>query len=153
MSRTPRKAPGTTIHRVGLPKFSTNLYQARIEKGMSMSDLARKIWGTFTDARGYEVPKNKDRISRWEKGDQIPEPHNLRLLADALDMSPEELAPDLTASAIDRDSTPAINVTMVQGQPGRVHLVVNTLTSLEVASKIIALLSSDPMVLASGTTP
>lgn len=111
-----------------------------------MSDLARKIWGTVTDTRGYEVPKNKDRISRWERGDQSPEPHNLQLLAEALDMTPEELAPDLTASAIDRDDHPAVNMTMIQGQPGRVHLVVNTLTSLEIASKIIALLSSDPVV-------
>ncbi len=146
MSKVPKTARASPIQRVGLPKFSTKLYEARLAKGLSMSDLARKIWGTVTDTRGYEVPKNKDRISRWENGDQVPEPHNLRLLAEALDMTVEELAPDLTAAAIDRNAQPAVQMTMVQGQPGKVHLVVNTLTSLAVASQIIALLSGDTMV-------
>lgn len=150
MTKTPRKAPTTPIERIGLPKFSRNLYEARLARGLSMSDLARKIWGTVTDTRGYEIPKNKDRISRWENGEQVPEPGNLRLLADALDMSVEELAPDLTAKAIDKNAQPAVNMTMIQGQPGKVHLVINTLTSLDIASKIIALLSSDPTVSAAG---
>jgi len=82
MSKTPRHrlapsaappSPATAtvapVERLGIKKFATRLYELRTEAGMSMSDLARKIWGTTTDARGYPVAKNKDRISRWEKGD------------------------------------------------------------------------------------
>lgn len=144
MARTPRRNPNTRI--IGMPKFSTNLYRLRVEKGMSQSDLAREIWGTVTDARGYTVAKNKDRISRWENGSQVPEAQNLQAVADALGVSVEDLAPDLTAKRMDADENPAVQMTMVQGQPGRVHLIVNTLTSLEIASKVIALLSSDPAV-------
>jgi transcriptional regulator with XRE-family HTH domain len=148
MAKTPRRAPaGSNMQTVGMTPFKTRLYQLRTAKGLSMSDLARSIWGTFTDARGYEVARNKDRISRWEKGDQTPEPQNLELLAKALDVTIDELAPDLTAKRIDQ-SDAAISMTMVAGQPDRVHLVVNTLTSLDIASKIIAMLSADPMMAA-----
>lgn len=147
MPKTPRNAP--PIARIGMPKFSTNLHRLRVNKGLSQSDLARTIWGTTTDSRGYTVPKNKDRISRWENGDQTPEPHNLQALADALGVTVDELAPDITARAMAEDSAPAVQMTMVQGQPGRVHLIVNTLTSLDVASKIIAMLSNDQDLLAS----
>lgn len=133
-----------TLERIGLPTFSAKLYQFRTAAGMSMSDLARKIWGTTVDARGYETAKNKDRISRWEKGDQLPEPQNLALLAKALGVTIEELAPDLTAQSVDRQP-PAISMTMVAGHPDKVHLVINTLCSLAVAAKIIAQLSEDPV--------
>lgn len=149
MTKSPRNAPvGADPRMLGMTPFKTRLYQLRTEKGMSMSDLARAIWGTVTDGRGYSVPKNKDRISRWEKGEQVPEPQNLALLADALGVTVEELAPDLTAKKMASDDTPAISMTMVQGHADRVHLVVNTLTSLDVASRVIALLSSDPLTAA-----
>lgn len=142
-------APGDTaaaaIEQVRLKKFSRRLYELRTEKGMSMSDLARKIWGTVTDARGYEVPRNKDRISRWERGDQVPERQNLERLAEALETTVDDLAPDLTARAIDAQPAPALSMTMIAGHPDKVHLIVNTLCSLDVAAKIVAMLSGDPL--------
>ena len=143
--RQPRE--GNIIERVTMPTFPANLYRLRTAAGLSMSDLARKIWGTVVDGRGYEVAKNKDRISRWEKGEQVPEPQNLQALAAALDVSVDELAPDLTAKAVDA-APPAIQMTMVQGHADKVHLIVNTLTSLDVAARIIAMLSADPVATA-----
>lgn len=140
------------IEQVRLKKFSTRLYELRTERGMSMSDLARKIWGTVTDSRGYEVPRNKDRISRWERGDQVPERENLARLAEALDTTVEDLAPDLTAKNIDNQPSPALSMTMIAGHPDKVHLIVNTLCSLDVAAKIVAMLSADPLA-ARGVSP
>lgn len=137
---TPDVAPQMEV--VGMAKFRRNLRQARLNKGLSMSELARSIWGETTDSRGYTVALHRDRITKWESGAQVPTPANLAVLAAALEMTVEELAPDLMAKSVEADSDPSIQMTFVAGYPDRVHLVINTLTSLAKASQIIALLSA-----------
>jgi transcriptional regulator with XRE-family HTH domain len=111
---------------------------------MSQSALAREIWGEQEDSRGYKVARNRDRISSYEAGKSVPEPHNLQKLADVLGMSVEELAPDLVADAVD-SAEPEVSINMVPGGEGYVHLKVNTLTDMETAMKVGALLAKNPL--------
>jgi len=107
---------------------------------MSQSDLARKIWGTTKDNRGYIVARNRDRVSAYERGKAQPTHENLTAIAKALGVTVEDLAPDLLAADMGAEA-PTIGMTMVKNRHDRVHLQVNTITSLEKASQVIALLS------------
>lgn len=124
--------------------FAKRLHDLRLERGLSKSDLAKKIWGTMTDGRGYEVARNRDRISVWESGRAMPTSDNLEQLATALGVPVSELAPDLVSAGMASERRPAISMTMVEGRPDTVRLVVNTLTSLATAAEVIRLLSGDP---------
>lgn len=141
-----RKPAGRThAEKIGLGSFSERLKQARLDRGLSQSDLARDIWGEMADTRGYMVARNRDRISAWESGRAVPEEKHLQALADVLGIDRAVLAPDLVAEGMDRRPA-AISMTMLDGGFSRVHLQINTLASLEVASQVVALLSKDPLV-------
>lgn len=123
-----------------LRRFAEKLHQLMIEKGLSQSELARAVWGEVTDSRGYAVAKNRDRISAYLRGATVPERTNLTRIAEALDTTVDELAPDMTASAVER-ATPAVAMTMVGGHSNLTLLQVHQLVPLEVAAQIITLLS------------
>lgn len=146
MSKNPnRPAPvgGKTVAESrAIATFADNLKRARVERGMSQSELAREIWGVTIDTRGYSVAKNRDRISVWEQGKAVPEPASLQKLSDVLGVPVEELAPELTMETIDR-APPQIHFHMVPGGAGIVHLQVNTLCSLDTAVAIASILSKD----------
>lgn len=133
------------VERLYTATFAKRLRDLRMTKNMSKSDLAKKIWGTTTDARGYEVAKHRARITVWENGEQTPTQENLGALAQALEVSVADLAPDLLAARGPDTKKPAILMSMVDGHPGIAMLVINTQTSLKTASKIIDLLSADPI--------
>jgi transcriptional regulator with XRE-family HTH domain len=122
-----------------MEQFANRLYQLRNEKGWSRSDLARKIWGETTTRDGRKAAKNRDRISVYEMGKQCPDPHNLAKLAKALGTTPEELAPNITASTVERQN-PEIALVAVAGHTDKVHLKVNKLVSMNIATMIIQLL-------------
>lgn len=146
MSKAPnRPAPVSTEKHItrSLTKFSENLRAARVERGLSASDLARLIWGETVDKNGYTVAKHRDRISVWENGRGVPEPANLQKVSDVLGIPVEELAPDLAMKAVER-APPEISFQMVHGGENLVLLRINTLTSLETAVAIAGLISKDP---------
>jgi transcriptional regulator with XRE-family HTH domain len=136
-NRVRKKATGSaeTVH---INTFAYNLRRARMEAGLSQSDLARKIWGTTKNNEGYIVARNRGRISAYEKGAQEPAVSTLKEIAEALGKTAAELAPGLIPKD---DDSEALSMTMIEGQPGRVHLKVNVLTTLELAAKIIGMLS------------
>lgn len=146
MSKKPvRPAPvgGKTIPEArAISTFADNLRRARVDRGLSQSELAREIWGATVDTRGYTVARNRDRISVWEQGKAVPEPQSLQKLSDVLGVPVEELAPELTMEAIDR-APPQIHFHMVAGGDGIVHLQINTLCSLDTAVTIASILSKD----------
>jgi transcriptional regulator with XRE-family HTH domain len=74
-----------------LQHFAARLRQAMDAKKMNGSQLARQIWGTNTDKRGYQVAKNRDRIKHYLDGNSYPEPENLQKLADAVGIPVDEL--------------------------------------------------------------
>ena len=123
--------------------FASNLRRLRLDANLSQSDLARKIWGDTTDSRGYTVARNRDRISYYEAKKAVPEAHTLKVIADVLGTTVEELAPDLIARDTDKQKDPEISMAMVKDRTDLVHLRVNTLCTLGLASKIIALLTDE----------
>lgn len=128
-----------------LEQFASRLQQFRTEKGWSQSDLAREVWGVTKTKAGREVAKNRDRISTYEMGKSWPDPHNLMKIADALSVPPEELAPDITASTIDRQN-PELALTAVAGHSDKVHLKVNKLLPMNIATLIMQLLGYADLV-------
>lgn len=151
MGARQRKLPAvggkTPIKSFQLDQFARRLYELRTDRGLSQSDLARMVWGETTDKRGYTVAKNRARISAYESGEHYPDQENLLALANALNVSAEDLAPDLYAAAVDHDK-PEISLTAVTGHPDKVHYQLNTLIPLAVAAEITMIVSR-----AKGETP
>jgi transcriptional regulator with XRE-family HTH domain len=105
MPRKPTRRTPTEQH--ALEQFADRLHHWRIERGFkSQSDLAREVWGSIPDSRGNGrlVAKNRDRISQYEMGRAWPTLDNLELLAIVLDITPEELAPDIVGATVERAS-------------------------------------------------
>ena len=145
MPRAPRRlmpAAGgrTQYEKLELERFARKLHEAMIKKGMSQSDLAAAIWGRTTDARGYEVARNRDRISVYLQGRSLPDPQNLQKIADVLGTTVEELAPDITAAAVEKEN-PEVAMTAIAGHSDKVFLRVNKLVPMLVAAEIISMLS------------
>lgn len=135
--------PGRTqVERLELQAFARRLHELMAERGLSQSDLARAVWGKSVDGRGYDVAKNRDRISSYLKARSIPEPANMAKLAAELGVSVTELAPDAVAAAVDR-AHPAFSMTVITGHADKTHLQVNKLVRMETAAKIAQLLSED----------
>jgi transcriptional regulator with XRE-family HTH domain len=75
--------------------FGARLIALRTAKGFPTgADLARAIWGTTPDSRGFEVAKNRDTIWRYETDKSLPSKKNLELVAQALQVSLDDLDPD-----------------------------------------------------------
>ena len=136
----PGTAGKTRTMQMELEAFADRLQQRRKEFGYSQSDLAREVWGEITLANGRKAAKNRDRISTYEMGKSWPDPHNLALIAKALDMAPEDLAPNITASTIERRN-PALSIVQVEGHDDRTLLQVNMLVPITVAVEIMAILT------------
>lgn len=122
--------------------FARRLHKVMTERGLSRSEVARLAWGTTTDKRGYTVAKNRDRISVYLKGRTIPSAKNLRVLADALGVPVEELAPDIHAATVEREN-PELALSVVAGRPDQTHLRVNKLVSFKTALAVAQLVNDD----------
>jgi hypothetical protein len=145
------------------PLFAQTLDRAMKKTGQSPSDVARKVWGTVKNKRGYDVARNRDRMSHYLAGTSFPTPDNLVRLAEAVGVSPEDLALDIPPSrgpaAAGADPnlanpataaprrTPASIGTLVQtslpaepGKPGKVLLDVYRAIPWKLAEQINALL-------------
>jgi hypothetical protein len=123
-----------------MAEFSRRLHHALLKKGWSQSDLARRIWNsTRTGSDGFAQVVGRDRISSYINRKSMPAPATLQKIADALDMSVAELAPNLTASAVEKE-TPSLELKMVEGHSDKVLLRVNQLVPLSVAAEIVALI-------------
>lgn len=121
--------------------FSRNLDTLMKKQGLSQSDLARKVWGTSTDSRGYVVAKNRDMISSYLRGATAPTVSTLGRLARALGVTATALGGDLALPATDRDN-PGFRLTAVAGDAKRMHLHIDLIVTTKAAAKILALLAS-----------
>ena len=52
-------------------EFAEWLAAQMAARGFNRSDVARAIWGTVPDTRGYDVAKNRDRIGAYLQGQQL----------------------------------------------------------------------------------
>ena len=72
--------------------FAERLSAAMKSKNnMSPSDLAKLVWGTTKDRRGYIVARNRDRVGHYLAGTSYPDPANLEQIAKVLDIPLDEL--------------------------------------------------------------
>ena len=132
---------------IGQQAFGQRLRQLLDQKGWNYSDFARAVWGKTTTKSGYEVAKNRDRISVYVAGKAFPDPRNLKKMADALGIEIAELAPEHFGNAMIEQANPAYSITKVQGEDNKVFLRVNKIVPETVAAKIMFLLATNYDVL------
>ena len=102
--------------------FAEALFEAMTRKHMNASDVARNIWGTITDYRGYEVAKNRDRITFYLQARSYPRPDTMRKLVELMDLPPEFLKHDTPArgAAVQPSiKTKNMQMTVLDGDPSQ----------------------------------
>jgi transcriptional regulator with XRE-family HTH domain len=75
--------------------FAAALKAAMARQGLTASQLARLVWGTIKDNRGYDVSRGRDRIGHYLRGTSYPDPANLIRLAAALGVPAATLVPPI----------------------------------------------------------
>ena len=140
-------AEGAPTVEIGRQDFGRRLQQLLDQKGMNYSDLARAVWGKTTTKSGYEVAKNRDRISVYVAGKAFPDPRNLKKIADTLGVEIADIAPEHVGDAMIDQQNPTYSITKVQGESDKVFLRVNKLVPEQVAAKIMFLLATNYDVL------
>jgi transcriptional regulator with XRE-family HTH domain len=132
---------------IGQQAFGRRLQQLLDQKGMNYSDLARAVWGKTTTKSGYEVAKNRDRISVYIAGKAVPDARNLKKIADVFGLEVGDIAPERIGNAMIEQQNPSYSITKVQGEDSKVFLRVNKLVPEQVAAKIMFLLATNYDVL------
>ena len=165
----PTTAKAKDTGRAELQAFADALDALMKRGGLKPSDVARIVWGTTVDSRGYTVPRNRDRIASYQAAKSYPDPENLQKLADALGVPVEELAstrpprkptksaksgsetaraalsrsetPTRRATSSSSESTPGeLVLTAVPAKPGRTILRVHREMSWKLAAQIHSLI-------------
>jgi len=139
--------------RADLQAFAALLDAAMKRMDVKPADVARMVWGTMVDSRGYTVPRNRDRISSYLAAQSYPDPENVQKLADALGIPVEKLAstrppglekpekPEPPERPARRTSSEASNpgelvLTALPAKPGRTFLRVQRELSWKLATHI-----------------
>ncbi|GKT20173.1 hypothetical protein ADUPG1_011681 [Aduncisulcus paluster] len=124
----------------------TNAQKSHAEPaGLNKSDLAREIFGTEVDSRGYTVARNRDRIGAWEAEKASPQADNLVLLADYFGIEPADLAPDLIGRTAAR-APEAMSMRVLEATPDQAHLQINAVLPASVAAQVMAIVAASPGV-------
>ena len=72
-------------------EFAAWLNAKMAKHRLNNSGLARLIWGTIKDSRGYEVSRNRDRISHYLAGTQYPHIDTVWKLGDIFSTFPDDI--------------------------------------------------------------
>ncbi len=127
--------------------FARKLRELRLDLGLSQSELAGKTFGYTETTKGYRVGRNRDRISQYEAGKAAPTDVNLKALADALNVTTEELAPfwakekvPAPDSASPSRDTGAV-FRMLDGNAETTQVRIDTILPLELASKLMGFMA------------
>jgi transcriptional regulator with XRE-family HTH domain len=113
--------------------FAKRLYNLMIAKGWNQSELARRA--------GLQ----RDRISTYIRGQTLPTPQNVKAIADALGITPEELLPNHTEAAIEED-TPSLEMRVSTNDPSKAWLRVNRLVTTKTAAEVVTILNNDDVL-------
>jgi hypothetical protein len=73
-----------------MSEFATWLRRAMRKRKMNNSDVARALWGTIKDSRGYDVARMRDRIGHYLRG-SFPDGPNLVRIGKVFRTDPLEL--------------------------------------------------------------
>lgn len=112
-------------------EFGKRLYSLRVARGWSQSDLSRRA----------DIPR--DAISKYSRGINLPDPENLKKLADLFGVRPEELLPNVAEGAIAAEENPAFEMKVSTTSPTLAWVRVNRLVRTTTAVKIAELLEAD----------
>lgn len=121
--------------------FAKLLHDAMEAKKMTASDVARAVWGTTKDYRGYEVAKGRDRIGHYLAGASRPGRANLITLAKALDMPVKMLSDALPAPKV-REERKLVEIKELTNDRAmlKVHGII---VSLKAARKVRDMIEQD----------
>ena len=108
-----------------------------LEKGWNQSVLARRA-KKFTKGK-----MGRSNISVYIRGKSLPSPTNLYAVARALDVTTEELLPDIIEEAEAISEGKPFEMSSVPGMPGKVNLRINEIVSFDRAIKIVQMLKQD----------
>jgi transcriptional regulator with XRE-family HTH domain len=106
-------------------EFGRRLQALMLERNWNQAELARRSG------------LGRDSISTYVRGQTFPEPKSLKLLADALETTPQALMPQ--SHAVDVE-LPAFEIRQVPGQPDRCHIRINRLVTLDQAARIFSII-------------
>lgn len=115
--------------------FAERLQRIMTEKNLSQSDVARLVWGTMTDERGYTVARNRQVLGKYLSGTVEPRQRTLRRMAEVLDVPIANLDPHS-----DPLSRPGSGLYIEPIDRQHVRLEVNMVIPNEVVPEIVALL-------------
>ena len=123
--------------------FAKLLRNAMLDRKMNASDLARAIWGTTTDPRGYEVAKNRDRVGAYLAGTGYPSRETLPRLCEAVGLDPT-LVPLPTRSSAPREfaGTPDVTITLLTEHPGMCSMYIRKVIPVDIGMQIMTLVNS-----------
>lgn len=116
-------------------RLSHKLLKFMMERNLKQSDIAA---GVFGRDKATNYPRGRDSVSSWVRGHALPQPRNLKKLADFLQVRPEDLLPP---SQSHEDST--IELRQVATEPGMVQLRINRTCSPQAAAQILNILNKD----------
>jgi transcriptional regulator with XRE-family HTH domain len=138
---------GKTDMRAEYKPFADALRATMTRQGLNASEVARRIWGTTKDKRGYDVARNRDRIGAYLAGTSYPEPENLEKLAAALNIPVEELAIERENPGPAKPRPPAsdLQVNQIPGEPGKMHLRVDRPLSWRLVMQIVKMIKDEEM--------
>ena len=72
-------------------QFARWLKEQMDAHGLNNSDLARRIWGTTVDSRGYTVAQNRDRIGVYLSGRSYPNLETRYKLGEVFQVFPDDI--------------------------------------------------------------
>jgi hypothetical protein len=115
-----------------------------VDKRLSASDLAREVWGTAKDYRGYTVSRGRDRIGRYLEGTSFPEKENLIKIAKALGVPLAKLEKARPPPTVRRAESPndlRINIYQTGPKVGQAFVSLKRDLPLDVALAIVKLIT------------
>ncbi|WP_068314878.1 helix-turn-helix domain-containing protein [Polycladidibacter hongkongensis] len=111
-------------------EFGRRVYSLMLSKGWNQSELARR------------ASLNRDAISTYVRGASLPSDGNLRKLAAALEVKPEDLLPNVIGRAFEKDNA-ELELKVSPGRPDYAWVKINRLLSLEAALKVMEIVRQD----------
>jgi transcriptional regulator with XRE-family HTH domain len=72
-------------------EFAAWLRTKMAERRLNASGLARQIWGTTKDSRGYDVARNRDRVGHYLAGTSYPSLQTLYKIGEVLAVFPDDI--------------------------------------------------------------
>lgn len=109
-------------------EFGQRLQSLLLERNWNQAELAR--------AAGL----GRDSISTYVRGSVFPDPKNLKKLADAFGLTPQQLLPSSMGQLLDAE-VPALEIRQSASDPSKVHLRINRTVTIEQAAQIFSILN------------